>query len=105
MVHDQRYLQRGEGGVVVIDEKLCKVRFRLDQTSHIQVNGEICESCDGRPCLYACPVQNYRLNSDGRVEFLWQGCMECGACRIVCDKGAILWNLPRGGFGICLRYG
>ena len=90
---------------MVIDDKLSKVRFKLDNTAHIKVNEKICANCHEKPCLYVCPVQNYRLNCDGCVEFLWQGCMECGACRIVCDKGAISWNFPRGGYGVCLRYG
>lgn len=91
--------------MVVIDDKLSKVRFKLDRKAHIAVNGEICVSCGGKPCLYVCPVRSYRLDSDGCVEFVWQGCLECGACRIVCDKGAITWNFPRGGFGVCFRYG
>ncbi len=90
---------------MVIDDKLAKVRFKLDHTPHITVNGAICEKCREKPCLYVCPVQNYRINDAGGVEFFWQGCMECGACRIICEKGAVSWGYPRGGYGVCLRYG
>ena len=105
MVHHEGLVTPGERFVVIIEAKLSRVRFRLDQAAHIKVDSEVCESSSERPCLYVCPVQNYRLAEDGCVEFSWQGCMECGACRIICNKGAISWNLPRGGFGVCLRYG
>jgi len=89
---------------MVMEDKLSKVRFRLDQAPHIKVRAELCESCEEKGCLYVCPVQNY-VCTNGKVVFSWQGCMECGACRIVCPKGAIDWQYPRGGFGVCLRYG
>ena len=50
------------------------------------------------------PVQNYTLEEE-RLVFSWQGCVECGACRIACTAGAIEWDYPRGGYGVCLRYG
>ena len=90
---------------MVIEDKLSKIRFTVDAAAHIRVDGQICEKCADKPCLYACPVQNYRLKEDGCIEFLWQGCLECGACRIVCPYGAIEWNFPRGGYGVCFRYG
>jgi len=92
---------------VVIDDKLSRVRFTVDQEPHIRVNVQMCETCLEKPCLYVCPVQNYRLREDGGIEFVWQGCLECGACRIACKqcKGAIEWNWPRGGYGVCWRQG
>ena len=90
---------------MVIEDKLSRVRFNVDCEPHIRVDLKICETCPEKPCLYVCPVQNYRLKEDGCIEFLWQGCMECGACRIACMKDAIEWNFPRGGYGVCLRYG
>lgn len=89
---------------VVIEDKLSRVRFNVDLESHIKVNTELCEICSGKPCLYVCPVQNYVL-TNGKLTFSWQGCLECGACRIACPKNAIDWNYPRGGFGVSLRYG
>ena len=59
---------------------------------------------DEKPCLYICPVQNYVIVDD-KLVFSWQGCVECGACRIACPHDAIEWEYPRGGFGVCFRYG
>ena len=36
------------------------------------------------------------------------GCLELGACLVVCNKigrGAIKWNYPRGGHGVHFRFG
>jgi ferredoxin like protein len=87
-----------------IEDKLSTIRFNVDDEPHIKVKTTLCETCIDKPCLYICPVQNYVLG-DGKLNFSWQGCLECGACRIICDHDAIDWSYPRGGFGVCLRYG
>jgi len=89
---------------MAVEEKLTTTRFNVDIKPHIRINTEMCESCQEQACLYICPAQNYIL-SDNKITFSWQGCLECGACRISCTKGAIDWSYPRGGFGVFLRYG
>ena len=92
---------------MVIEDKLSKTRFSVDQESHIKINTELCQTCSTKPCLYVCPVQNYTLTEESEIEFVWQGCLECGACRIACREasGGIEWDWPRGGFGVCFRFG
>jgi len=89
---------------MAIEDKLATIRFNIDVEPHIRVNTGICETCQEKACLYICPVKNYTLAED-KLVFSWQGCVECGACRIACTAGAIEWAYPRGGFGVCLRYG
>ncbi|KPJ68463.1 MAG: hypothetical protein AMJ43_00270 [Coxiella sp. DG_40] len=89
---------------MAIEDKLLTTRLNVDAEPHIKVDTEICGNCPERPCLYVCPVQNYVLR-DGKMVFSWQGCVECGACRIACPRQAITWEYPRGGFGVALRYG
>ena len=89
---------------MAIEDKLATTRFNVNTEPHIKVDTKICETCPEKPCLYVCPVQNYTLE-DGKLAFSWQGCLECGACRIACTRSAIDWAYPRGGFGVCLRYG
>jgi len=89
---------------MAIEDKLTTTRFNVDMQPHIKVDSEICETCSEKPCLYVCPVQNY-IVMNGRLVFSWQGCVECGACRIACSRQAIIWDYPRGGFGVALRYG
>ena len=91
-----------------IEDKVYQVRFNSDALPHIRVDVKACQACDGKPCLYVWPVQNFTLQDDGRVDFAWERCMECGACRLVCrayGKSAVDWSYPRGGFGVSFRYG
>ncbi len=83
-----------------IEQKIAKVRFNIDREAHIKISTELCRKCSEKPCLYVCPVQNYTL-IENDIVFVWQGCMECGACRIICPNDAISWSYPRGGFGVC----
>lgn len=87
-----------------VDEKLAVNSFSIDQDVHVTIKEEICQSCDHRACLYACPAKLYTLNN-GRIAYAYEGCLECGTCRVVCDKGSVSWDLPRGGFGVCFEYG
>ena len=89
---------------MAIEDKLATTRFNVDAEPHIKVDTSVCETCLDKPCLYICPVQNYVL-ADGKLEFSWQGCLECGACQIACVRHAVDWAYPRGGFGVSLRYG
>lgn len=89
---------------MALEDKLYHTRFVVDVLPHIKVSNEICLDCLEKPCLYVCPSGNYKLE-DNRLNFAWEGCLECGACRVVCGKGAVDWSYPRGGFGVSLRYG
>jgi ferredoxin like protein len=77
-----------------------------DDHAHIRVNKEVCSSCPGNPCTYACPAGLYILK-DGEINFDYAGCLECGTCRVVCPQAgkALTWSYPRGGFGVQFRYG
>lgn len=87
-----------------MDDKLALDLFHVDGEPHIKVDAEICHLCPHRLCTRVCPVENYVQNDDGDVVFSWEGCLECGTCRIVCDREAITWDYPRGGYGISYRF-
>jgi ferredoxin like protein len=87
-----------------IDDKLALNLFHVDKDPHIQIDPEICRRCPHKLCTRVCPVENYTLDDDGNVVFSWEGCLECGTCRIVCDQGALDWSYPRGGYGISYRF-
>ena len=87
-----------------IDDKLALDLFHVDKEAHIKVNQEICGKCPHKICTYVCPVENYKLEGEN-VVFSWEGCLECGTCLIACDQGAVTWDYPQGGFGICYRIG
>ncbi len=87
-----------------IENKLAVNKYDIDREVHIKVSEELCRQCSLRSCLYVCPAGCFKL-SEGSLIFSYEGCLECGSCRISCDKGAIDWTLPRAGFGICYEYG
>ncbi len=87
-----------------IEDKLAVNKYDVDQDVHITINETICKLCQSHYCLYACPADCYQL-TDEHITFSYEGCLECGSCRIACNLEAIEWNLPRGGFGVCYEYG
>jgi ferredoxin like protein len=90
--------------MVNVDDKLNLVRFRISPEAHIKVNKSCCRDCSIQACLYICPAACYTKADDGEILFAYEGCLECGSCSVVCDPGAIEWNYPRGGYGVCYRF-
>ena len=86
------------------DDKLALNLFHIDTKPHIEVDHEKCRVCPHKLCTYICPAENYTANGDDDIAFSWEGCLECGTCRIVCDLGALTWVYPQGGYGINYRY-
>lgn len=87
-----------------MEEKLAVNKFDIDEEVHIRINQEICDRCDNHACVFTCPSDCFKLAQE-HLTFSFEGCLECGTCRIVCEEGAIEWTLPRGGLGICYQYG
>lgn len=87
-------------------EKLYLVSFKVDSKSHLIVDASACKDCASRACLLICPTEVYRWNPDAATVIVsYEGCLECGTCRLACDEGALEWKNPAGGFGVCYRYG
>jgi len=90
-----------------VDERLGLDRFEPDEEPFIEVNTELCKQCVPKPCLYVCPAKVYTWE-EGELVYNIEGCLELGACSVVCNKigrGAIKWNYPRGGRGVHFRFG
>jgi len=89
-----------------IEAKLAKVKIEKDKEAHILVKKEVCTDCPTRPCIPACPAGNYEWEeSEGKLTFNYEGCLECGTCRFICPLDAIDWSYPRGGFGVRYLWG
>lgn len=86
-------------------DKLSLNKFEVNEGEpHILIKKEACAACLAKSCLTACPAGLYsEQNNEIIVE--WAGCLECGTCRMICDKKAIVWKYPQGGFGIIYRQG
>ena len=90
---------------MALDAKLGLNVFKIDKQSHIILDQKKCKKCPDMVCLSICPANLYSLNPKGEITVNFEGCLECGTCRIVCEKCGIQWINPRGGFGIQLRFG
>lgn len=88
---------------IAVDELLKVNLYDVEDTPHILVDADVCAGCDVRPCVNLCPAQCFTL-VNGRVLFSYEGCLECGTCRVVCPEGAVKWNYPRSGKGIQYRF-
>ena len=90
---------------VNIKAKLGKNTIKVDSQKHIKINREICKDCRERVCLYVCPARVYTLSADDEIELELDACLECGSCKIACEKNALEWDYPRAGYGIQYRFG
>jgi ferredoxin like protein len=85
---------------VNIEEKLYLNKYKSDTVSHLCIKDKtVCAGCKDKPCTYFCPAAVYEWKEE-RIIVGFEGCMECGACRIACPFNNIEWKFPRGGTGI-----
>lgn len=78
--------------------------FQADEKSHITVNSDICKTCEHHACVKACPANCYTFKEETKLlSVVYETCLECGTCYVICDKGAVDWTYPRGGYGVNYR--
>ena len=93
-------------GIKSIDDKLSLSIFHIAKESHIKIDKAICKGCPKRSCLTICPVENYKWDEDkDALIFNYEGCLECGACKLVCPLKAINWSYPGRGCGVVFKNG
>lgn len=79
-------------------------QYQVDDKPHIVVKQEICKTCDHRACVKMCPANCYTFNEEAKLlSVVYETCLECGTCYVTCDKGAVDWTYPRGGYGVNYR--
>jgi len=88
-----------------VEEKLGKNVFKVDRAGHISIDTEVCRSrCAPKYCISICPAKVYSLDAHGNVRSNPDGCLECGACVLVCEEEALRWQYPKAGFGVQYRF-
>ncbi len=91
---------------MTVDEKMATVKIKISKEEHISVNTELCINCMTRPCLIICTAENYKWDEKRKdLIFNYEGCLECGACRLICPEDAIDWSYPLRGYGVKFRFG
>lgn len=100
----QYFSGKSDVSPMAIEDKLALNKYDVDSEAHVRLKEEICLECQQQICLYICPAECYKLR-EGKISYSYERCLECGGCRIACDKEAIEWSYPRGGFGVSFEYG
>lgn len=91
---------------VNIDEKLFKVKYVPDEESHLKPDCELCKLCESKVCTYICPANVYEWDEENEILAIsHENCLECGACRIACEKKCIEWQYPKGNKGVTYKQG
>ena len=89
-----------------IDDRLSKVKYVTDEESHLKVNTEPCKNCKSKTCTFVCPANVYEWNKEeDKLIINYENCLECGACRIACEKKCIEWHYPKGTCGVTYKFG
>lgn len=88
-----------------VEKRLSLVRFNIHEEPHIVVDTSKCRECKYQVCVKACPAGLFTIDDNGKLHFNYEGCFECGTCRVVCPEKAIKWNYPPAGFGVSLNFG
>ena len=89
-----------------IDDKLFTVKYRSCEQTHLIVDSKKCQTCVDKPCLHICPANVYTWDDEkSELMVAHENCLECGACRIFCEKNAIDWSYPPSGYGVTFKYG
>ena len=87
-----------------IDDLPQLTQFNIDGQPHIILDKEVCRTCEHRACVLSCPANCYTWSEEsGLMNVVYENCLECGTCYVVCDKNALDWSYPRGGYGVNYR--
>jgi len=81
-----------------IDDKLFKVKYVPDEEPHLQPDEAQCRLCKSKACTYICPANQKLIIGH-------ENCLECGACRIACEKKCMEWHYPKGTKGVTFKQG
>lgn len=89
---------------VNVDDLQYLTRFVSDKESHLVVKDhKVClEKCPDKYCTVFCPGGVYKWEGE-RMFVGFEGCHECGSCRIGCPYDNIEWKYPKGGLGVVFR--
>ncbi len=91
---------------MTLDDKLFTVKYRPDCESHLKPDFEKCKTCTSKTCTVICPAKVYEWEeNEQKLTVNFENCLECGACRIACEKNCIDWEYPKGTKGVTFRNG
>ena len=89
---------------MTMEEKLYTVKYTPDTQSHLRPDQEQCKRCKSKICAVVCPAKVYEWNNERNI-VTHENCLECGACRIACERNCIEWEYPVGTKGVMFKRG
>ena len=91
---------------MTLDDKLSTVKYTSDIYSHLNPDNEKCLQCLSKCCTIVCPAEVYSWDEENKkLTVNYENCLECGACRIACEKKCLKWEYPRGTKGVTFKQG
>ncbi len=88
-----------------VEDRLRVNAIDVDWKAHISIkNPDLCRECRTKPCTLLCPARCYVMFADGSIAFSYDGCLECGTCRLICPYDNIAWDYPKSGGGVYYRF-
>ena len=91
-----------------IDRLIALTDFLPGDETHITLGDPAaCLECEKKICLTVCPSGVFHWSGDPEkpLDVLYRRCVECGACRLACPRGAVTFAWPEGGRGVAFREG
>ena len=96
----------GIGKIMDLDKNLSTLKYSPDEKSHLTPCDGDCKNCKYKPCINTCPAGVYEwLEDEQKLLVKHENCLECGACRIVCEKKSLKWEYPKGTKGVTFKQG
>ncbi len=91
---------------MVLEDKLFTVKYSPDTVSHLNPDNEMCGMCTSKICTKICPANVYEWDeANQKLVVNFENCLECGACRVACEKKCIKWEYPKGTKGVTFKLG
>lgn len=91
---------------MTLEDKLSKIKYDPDSQSHLRPDQEKCKICKSKVCENICPASVYKwIDEEQKLLVKYENCLECGACRIACEKKCIDWEYPKGTKGVTFKHG
>ena len=91
---------------MTIDDKLNKLKYNCDTVSHLNPDENFCKECKSKICIKICPAGVYEWDETNKKLIVnYENCLECGACKIICEKSCLKWEYPKSGKGVTFKYG
>lgn len=91
---------------MTLEKKLSTIKYEPDSTSHLNPDPEKCKVCISKICTRVCPAGVYEwMEEEQRLLVKFENCLECGACRITCEKKCLKWEYPKGTKGVTFKKG